>query len=180
MPIVVEDGTGTVAGANSYISIDEAKQYATDRGLVLSSTDDTVLSGMLFQAMDYLNGLDYIGVRLLDAQPLDWPRQAVRSSCGYVGYSRPLFPAGVPVALKNAQARLVYEVSNGVDLFPTTTGETDEMVVEETVGPLTTKYAKPASDIQLVDGKPILTAVQKLLKPLLSNSGFGGIRVYRG
>lgn len=40
MAIIVEDGTG-VTGANSYISLADARTYATNRGFELSA-DDTI------------------------------------------------------------------------------------------------------------------------------------------
>lgn len=69
MAIIVEDGT-VVAGANSYVSQADLSAYAAARGVTLVSGTET----LLIQAMDYIESLNFIGVKWTRDQPLLWPR----------------------------------------------------------------------------------------------------------
>lgn len=53
--LVIEDGS-IVTGANSYISVEEARTYASCRGVSLSE-DDSVVEVQLIKANDYLQSL---------------------------------------------------------------------------------------------------------------------------
>lgn len=76
MALVIEDGT-VVTGANSYIDVAEAKAFAAARGVDLGN-DDVVTEQRLLIAMDYLESLNYKGVRTdPDKQLLSWPRTGV-------------------------------------------------------------------------------------------------------
>lgn len=56
--------------ANSYASDDDLTSFATLRGIDLPEK----LEPLLIRAMDYLEGLDWIGVKANPRQPLAWPR----------------------------------------------------------------------------------------------------------
>lgn len=72
MAIVVEDGT-IVANANSYVSEATLTAYATARGITLTGD----LEELLIKAMDYIESLDFIGVKYTRDQGLQWPRADV-------------------------------------------------------------------------------------------------------
>lgn len=170
--IIVEDGSN-IPNANSYVSVADAKQYFTNRGLDIGSVTDDQLAAGLINAMDYLSGLNWIGVpQYTDpAQSLDWPR--IRTPGCYTGPSN--VPAGIPKNLKDAQSRLAFDWSvNNVDFFPVDTGEA--FVTEETVGPLTTKYSAPVD----WEGTPSMPLIDKLLEPLLCVSSAFQFVAYRG
>lgn len=67
--IIVEDGS-IVANANSYISEAYLTTYASDRGITLTQDTDS----LIIQAMDYIESLNFIGYKLTEDQPLQWPR----------------------------------------------------------------------------------------------------------
>lgn len=152
--IIVEDGT-IVPNANSFVTITEARLYAINRGVVLSANDDDV-AAFLIKAIDFLNSKEdcYKGERISAEQELCFPR---------TGFN-PL----IPKALKNAQMQAVIEQHNGNDLMPTTSPT--DYVIEETVGPLTTKYADPTA----VGQSTKFAAIDALLNSLCK---YGGMKL---
>ena len=114
MALIVETGE-IVENANSYVDLAYARAYATARGLALSDADDT-LEAQLITAMDYLEALrsQYQGTKL---GSLQWPRYGVFID------GVELASDTIPKELKDAQCRLAFEVSSGVDIMPTTSGK---------------------------------------------------------
>lgn len=164
--ITVEDGSN-VANANSYVSVADARTYAANRGVTLPVDNDAV-AAMLIQASDYLEtkACDYQGVpTYIDPpQSLAWPRTGVVINCTD-------FPSNaIPRQLIAAQCQLVFAIQAGVALFPNITPA--DYVTEETVGPITTKYADPTK-IGLGNMSPILSAVDALLANLFAPCGAG-------
>lgn len=160
--IIVEDGT-IVADANAYIDVAYATQYALNRGVVLPAASDEV-AAMIIQATDFLESkaCEYAGHKTDPAQSLEWPR-----TDAYIlgNEDTPFGPNSIPKNLKMAQAALVIAVSQGIVLLPNVTPQ--DFVIEETVGPITTKYANPIQagiDTQF-------TGVDTLLAPLFGVCG---------
>lgn len=154
MSLIVEDGS-IVVNANSYVTITEARAYATARALSLPAADAD-LEPLLISAMDYLEGKrsQYQGTKTNPlTQALQWPRTVVQIDCVD-------FPSNaIPKELKDAQCRLACEQASGVDILPTKTGP---FITEETVGPLTTKYDAAQGTVTVPD----MTAIDALLAPL--------------
>lgn len=158
--ITVEDGSN-VANANSFVTIAEARSYAVERGVTLSATDDDV-AVMLIKACDYLEAQAnrYQGEITNESQALQWPRIDV-----YISGSKTAFPSNaIPKQLKSAQSSLVVAISEGVDIMPNYSAA--DFVTEETVGPITTKYA----DLTKIGITPTLTNVEALLQPLFGST----------
>lgn len=152
--ITVEDGTG-VANANSYVSVADVKAYAEQRGVTLPSTDDEI-AAMIVKATDYLESFacKYQGKKTDCAQSLQWPRTCVVMCCED-------FPTNqIPKQLKSAQCSAVLIQNEGLVLQPNVTAA--DYVVEETVGPITTKYANPIQ----AGISATFTALDALLEPL--------------
>lgn len=160
--IVVEDGAG-VLNANSYVTIEEARKYAGDRGIELNADDDKVAS-FLIQSTDYLESFacKYQGKPTFATQPLQWPRSGVILNC------EDWPDNAIPPQLKAAQSALAVIVNSGIPLLPTITRE--DYVIEETVGPITTKYGDEVTG--LADGVGMIgrfTSVDALLAPLFGD-----------
>jgi len=163
--IVVEDGTN-VASANSFNTIAEARTYALNRGVTLSATDD-VVAAQLIKATDYIQSkcCDFQGYETYETQVLCFPREEL-----YI--SGRLFASDeIPAQLKGAQIQLVMAQAAGINIFPNALAT--DFVVEEKIGPITTKYADPTK-VGLGDLSPSMTAVEALLKPLFSVCGQHG------
>lgn len=158
--LIVEDGN-IVANANSYVDLVFAKQYASDMGLTLPTTDDAIASGLL-NANRFIEGLEsrFQGHRVSAAQALAWPRAGVM-----IGGN--LFPQNaIPGVLKNAQVIAASMINNGVDFFATQSGQ---FITKEKVDVIETEYS--AEFLATADGKPYYTAIESMLNSLFIQNG---------
>ena len=170
MALVIEDGTG-VEGANSYITLAEARAYALERGVTLTA-DDAVLEAHLILAMDYLESLrdKYQGSKTLSTNSLQWPRYPVYIDGTLIGSNV------IPQELKDAEAQLAIEQHNGIVISPSV-AEKVGAVKKEKVGPLETEYFAGTGSST---GQPVMTKVDELLAPLLdARWRTGSIRTLR-
>jgi hypothetical protein len=159
--IIVEDGTG-VADANAYVDVDAVRAYALNRGVTLSD-DDEVIKAWIINATDYLESGEvackYQGHKTNCEQSLQWPRTGVEICC--VAFSS----TAIPKQLKDAQSVAVMLQSEGLILQPNVSAQ--DYVVEETVGPITTKYANPIQ----AGMTQTFTKLEGLLAPLFASCG---------
>jgi hypothetical protein len=165
MALVIEDGTGADPTANSYATVDEIKAYLTARGR--TPPDDGTIEGLAVRAMDYIEAQEdrFAGERTSPLQPLSWPRADV------ILYGADLEDNFIPVQLKNAQAQLCFDADD-VELMPTLAGSSGAAggaIIEETVGPLTTKYSTAVAATSV---KPTLSAADAILRVLFRNRPF--------
>lgn len=152
--IVVEDGSG-VTNANSYVSVADARIYASNRGVELPLDDDE-LAAMLIRSTDYLEAqaCRFQGKPTSTTQALQWPRTGVFLNEDEV-------PSNViPKSLIAAQVQLAMAINAGFDLQPNVSPQ--DYVTREKVGPIETEYADPLS----VGIMPTFTAANALLAPL--------------
>lgn len=78
MTLVVESGSGTNPSANTYISMVYADSYHTLRGnLGWVDGDDDAKASSLVRATDWVDERIWVGERLFETQPLEWPRDNV-------------------------------------------------------------------------------------------------------
>lgn len=160
MTIIVEDGT-IVTGANSYVTEAELTAFATARAITLSS--DYTTEQLLILAMDYIESLEYKGVKRLYTQPLQWPRVDVWID-GYYNNAD-----NIPKELKNGLMQTAIAISNGNNPL----AETERKTVREKVGELEVEYASSSSS-RTIDKK-----INSYLYKLLSG-GNGGNNVIIG
>jgi len=113
MTIVVEDGSRSLANANSYVSRADVLAYAALRGVTIAS-DDADVDAQIIQAADYLESIDdsvYLGRRAIaETQPMMWPR------VGAYVRGRITDTDEIPVELTNCQCELVLDIRNAVDI----------------------------------------------------------------
>lgn len=158
MALIVEDGTG-VTDANTYADLATVRAYASARGVTLSA-DDAALEAHVLRSMDYLDGKE------LGLLSLSFPLEDDKL-CNTIKI------AEVLERLKRAQSELCMEQHAGVDLAPT---RTDGFVVEETVGPITTKYSDKHGGGP--GAEPDMLTVDNLLKPLIAACGYSGTALF--
>ena len=159
MALTVEDGTG-VADANSYITVQEARDYASLRGLTLPTTDAEI-EVLIIKAFDYLESFEYKGEPANPPQDAEFPRDNL--------YIQGVLFANdaIPGKLKKAQAQLTYEASQ-TELQPTGDGRE---VVKEKVDVVEVQYAEKGTSVS----RPTFTSVDALLADLIrTGSGIGG------
>lgn len=156
MAFIVEDGTGTVVGANSYTSVAELIAYWLDRGVDLTQYDNTTKQSALISATDYIDlvwGDRFFGYKLLAAQPLEFPRQCLYEPDGFC---TPV--TGIPLRLKRATFEYAYRVLTGNgELMPDpVTDETGLLVSSdyEKVGPIEERKNFLGSSIRKITPYP--------------------------
>lgn len=155
--ITPEDGTA-VTGANSYVTEADLTTYATDRGLTLTAAPDV----LLIQSMDYLESLDYIGMKHTEDQPLQWPRDEVWIDGYYIERET------IPTELKRGQMAVAVAIDKGNDPLSTV----DRGVKREKADVVEVEYMDnaPAEAIN----RTINAALKKLL---VAGGGFRVVRV---
>ncbi|MFA5595937.1 MAG: DnaT-like ssDNA-binding protein [Pusillimonas sp.] len=142
MALIVESGVG-LDDAESYVSVADATTYAAKMGhsaWSAVSVTDTQREAALRQATAYIDSrYRFRGKRLTDTQALEWPRD------GYAWPQKRVADACCELAVRALAGPLYADV--------------DALVTEETIGPLTTKYAAG-------DGQVRFTQVDDMLRPL--------------
>ena len=140
MSIVVENGTG-LPTSNAYASVAEADAYFVDRGnTTWEDAEADAKAQALVRATAALDGIyggRWPGLRLTQAQALDWPRGGAMDRDGY-------HLTAVPAAVKAAtfEAALI-ELGSSGSLSPSL--DRGGSVIREKVGPIETEYAAGAS-----------------------------------
>jgi hypothetical protein len=167
MTIIVEDGTG-VTGANSYVTVDEFRDYAEARGTAAFSSTDADYDKYLILACDKLESYakEFKGQRVATTQALQWPRYDVYLDDYLVANTT------IPRELKYAQMAFALESLGGLDLMPNQLVATSAAVIKEKVGDLEVAYANPTN----LRSTPAFAKAEALLSTLLKQSGLFGVR----
>lgn len=145
----------TSDGANSYASEEDLLSFAELRGIELPEK----LSPLLIKAMDYLEGLEWVGSRVKPRQSLSWPRLNVVLD----GHDLP--PGELPQQVITAQCMLAVEAIDG-DLLAST--REAAVKTERVEGAVTMTYA-------VADGEvftPSYPAVMATLGDLAGGRGY--------
>lgn len=167
MALITEDGT-IVAGAESYISVVDADTYHDARGadawfLLTPTTKEQALR----RATDFMLGryrAAWKGGRVRIDQALDWPRQGASTDDfsvlphSYYGYIVPY--NFIPLEVKHACAELALRAAAGPMV-----ADQEQKILEETVGPITTKYDPTSSQATKY------VQVDNMLAPYLKSGG---------
>lgn len=162
---IVEDGTAR-PDAEVYITVAEADAYHTKRGTTIwldqteAEREQAIMRASDWMVQRYRQ--KWKGSRVSFVQGLDWPRQGVViEEAGQFAYGTNVLPFNqVPKEVKNACAELSLRASIGA-----LSEDTTPQVLQETVGPITTKFAEYASQVVTY------TAVEGILAPLLKRGG---------
>jgi len=169
MALITEDGTAK-ADAESYCSVAAADAHHEARGMTnWASLSTTEKEQALRRATDYMTqtyGPLWAGLRSLPTQALDWPRSGCPRPEIFQGFWA---PTEMPPALIKGCAELALRAAAGELL-----GDQGREVIEQTVGPITTKYAQGSPQAKRY------AAVDALLAPLmLAPRGSGVMRIVR-
>ena len=126
MAFIVEDGTGLV-DSNSYVTVQEYRDYATDRGKDVTAELDADIQGYLVEATDYMDlSYTFKGEPSTDTQALQFPRVI------------DTVDVGVPLKIKYATIEMAFSEAKGISLFIDT--EKNVTMKKEKVGPIETMY----------------------------------------
>jgi hypothetical protein len=160
--LIVENGSG-VADAESYASVAYCTTYHAARGNAAwaSLASDAIREQCLRKATDYMVQVyrsSWRGFRKLTTQSLDFPRDSMLVDSGTQSYY--LENTVVPTEVKNACAEFALK-SSAEELYP----DQERRVLEETVGPITTKYEPFSAQ------KKSYSAIEAMIAPYLNLQG---------
>lgn len=167
--LIVEDGT-IVSGADSYVSLVDARETAAKFGLTLPAADAEAEAALR-------NGAVYIGLqepmmcgsRVSPLQELSFPRHGVTL------YGYPVASDSIPAQVIRAQVIAAVEYGNGVDVRASTDGRATSM--ERVEGAVTVQYFNNGA----TGATTVITAAIDALRPLLCGLNNGSsFNVYRG
>jgi len=145
MAIIVEDGS-IVTNANSYVSEAELAAYVAARNITLTGT----AAVLLIQAMDYIESLQFQGIKTTRDQGLQFPRAYVEID-GYI-----LDSHTIPKELKNGLMQTAIAIDEGNDpLAPLT-----QKVKLEKVDVIEVEYMDGSSS--QITPRAIIAALYKL------------------
>jgi hypothetical protein len=162
LALLVEDGTG-VAGANSFATLAQARDYAALRGVNLSAVD-SVVTAFLVKATDWLKPKSYLGTKTNAGETyLPWPRSDI------VVDDEDFDEDTVPTGIVEVTCQLCIEQHNGVTLSPSAKGAG---IKREKIGPMDTEYATSSRATT-----PRMPIVEDMLNPWLASRG--GLRTLR-
>lgn len=154
MTLIVQSAAG-LADAESYVSVSDATTYAAKMGYSAWSVltvSESQRETALRHATAYIDSrYKFRGEPLTDTQSLEWPRY------GYPWPQKRIVDACCELAIRSLSQQLYVDV--------------DALVVEETIGPMTTKYADPTGQVRFAQ-------VDDLLRPLTVGS-MNSIRLNR-
>lgn len=149
--LIVETGTSSET-ANSYITIAEFKSWADARGITYGT--DAVIEQQILRAMDYIESLNFVGVKHTDDQALQWPRDRVLID----GY--PVETTEVPKQVKQAVYEAVKIEIDGDSKLDAVDRET----TSEKIGDIAITYKQSAG---MTRQTPALTfALRKITYPM--------------
>lgn len=136
--LIVEDGSSKV-DAESYASVADADTFLSSRGMTIwSELSEPEKEQALRRAADYMTAEyrpKWLGRRSSAVQSLDWPRTDV--TLDDVGVIPQNF---VPREIVRACIELAFRAASGELL-----DDEEGRVIEETIGPITTKYDRTVS-----------------------------------
>lgn len=147
MTIIVEDGT-QVTNANSYVTEAEAEAYALARGITLVTDTEQ----LIIRSMDYLESLQFKGIKVQSDQALQWPRANVTIDGYFLNIDE------IPDELKNGLIEIVMATDNSQDPL----ADIPRTKSKVTVGPISVDYTQGSSSTTIV--RKINAALYKLLK----------------
>lgn len=136
MALVLEDGSASVASANTYATANYVTLFCAALGLDEWATvaSATLWDGATLRGMAYIESLSYKGVKEDMDNPLKWPRVGATNEDGYA-----FDDDAIPEDLKKGLSRAAYEeiVEEGV-LQPNLTR--DDFTTSESVDVISTSY----------------------------------------
>jgi len=156
MTIIVEDGT-LVDSANSFVTTDELREYAADRGTIITPDDD-IVSPHLIKATDYLWALDgkFKGDKITQDQSMPFPRAGIVLSDGTT-----IAADHIPSAVARAQLELAFRSFLGTDVLPVRTADNPELKRKK-IGPIEKEWFQGTA-------VTILPIVIAFLEPYMRN-----------
>lgn len=171
MPLIVEDGS-VVAGADSFISLADARTLADGYGWVLP-VDDTEAEQALRNGAKYVDLQEpkFSGSRVSIDQTLSWPRTGATNTYGF-----DIPDDSIPTQVQCGQVAAAAEYGAGTDVRASSDGK--NIASEEVVGAVKQSFFNNGKSNSTVE----ITKALDCLRPLLngSSSNIYNFNVCRG
>lgn len=160
MTIIVEDGS-IVAGANSFATAEELRQYGADRGEVLPVDDDEIAPNLIL-ASDYIWQLDgqLKGVKVDETQGMPFPRSGIIFSDG-----TEVEDNIIPAAVKRAFIELAFQSYRGIDIVPVRSTDSPELKRKK-VGPIEKEWFQGSAVLSLPTVSAYLAPYMRSIAPI--------------
>lgn len=155
MALILEDGTG-VDGANTYVSVEDVRAYAADRGVTMP-VDDAAVAVHIYNGMDWFEMHDFPGVQTYEGAGLSFPRDGDEVIAALV--------------VKVVCAAATTDVS--IPLLPQYAGSADGSLKMKKLDVIEKEYYEGDYSSRL----PQLTLLDGLIQPLLGGFGLGAGRL---
>lgn len=168
MALILQDDTGTVAGANAYIDEAYFRAYWLDKNVDVSGLDTTTVEGLIVEATQYIDErFQYFGLPLNGRdQTTAFPRSGICDSNGYE-------VTGIPREVEQACAEYAYAgSSNPLSAFYSSN--------EQNIRSEMSKVDVLEERIEYNGSKITMSTwnIYQLADTMLTNSGF--VNVYTG
>jgi DnaT-like ssDNA binding protein len=166
---VTIDATVGGASANSFVLLAEMTTYMDTRlnGSLWTAALTDTQNRALVEATRELSALTWKETRASTTQALAWPRLFVINPdipwAGSVFYAS----TEIPQRVKDATMELAFQFVNA-GTSDLASQDSLQNIVEETVGPLTTRYSEP---LNRKNGVARFPRVMNLIRPLLLSNG---------
>lgn len=132
--LILQNDSGTVEDANTYVDLDYVTNYNAQRGRDLSEYEAEDVLAAIVEARDFMdNRWDYVGQKSQREQDTEFPRENAYDKDDYI-------VTGIPKSVKKAQSEYTWiRLSQGTALNPTPTRDpSGRNVIQyaESVGPI--------------------------------------------
>jgi hypothetical protein len=151
MALIIEDGS-IVTNANSYISAQEFLDWMDARGYQCEHSESHIEEHIL-KAMDYIESLNFMGIKYTREQPLQFPRDRLFID----GYS--VEANEIPKELKEA----LYNATKADHDGDLATQPVERQTVKEKIGDIEVEYKSNSSMRRQTPG--LSNALRKLVIP---------------
>lgn len=160
--LIVEDGT-IVAGANSFLSLVDARTLADNRGIDLPVDDDAAIDALI-QGGIYVNNQESSlqGARVSADQTMCYPRSGVTK------YTFDVASDSIPDEIKCAQVESAASIGAGVNPYAVDTGK--EVKLQEVTGSVKREFFESGK----TNSNITITTAINCLYPLTLNAIGGG------
>ncbi len=162
MAIIVEDGTGK-SNSQCYCDVAYLDAYLLERGITSTATTTAKEAALVVSAKDWIDGQhEFIDVKLDEDQAMEFPREDT--------------DIGLPDDIVLANAKAAYLQLQGLLLVDISSISTSGIIESESkdLGPLSKSVTYKSGSAQIY-GRILPKDLTNLLKPYLSNSGFGTV-----
>lgn len=159
MGLIVESGTGAT-NSNSFVSLEYCNVYHSDRGnTAWTALGNAAKEGAIIRAGDYINSLNFSGIRSVANQAMAFPRTGLIDSDGYE-----LATDAIPREVKMAQCEAAIREGVSAGTLNPDLDNSEARIKRKKIDVLETEWFDNGPN-----DKTRFTAIEGMLRPMLSS-----------